>query len=324
MKPFKSFLKPKIEEYLQYRKALGYSGKTTISHLLIFDGYIREMHIDFDSLQPLFLLNFRENLKGEPAGVNGILSSVRGFFEFLLRQGRYKENPMKDVPYYREKAYIPFVFSSEQIDQLLLSIQQKIRKEKKTYFKDFTLFMAILCQARCGLRISEPLRALRTQYRNKEGTLYIEKTKFNKDRLIAIPKELLRQIDNYLALRNSLLLKDQNPYLFPGNEQNRLSYNQVNSVFKKAVKDIGLEQPKRIIANTTFGSPRTHSLRHSFAVNTLKAIKERGQSPQKALPILAAYMGHTKYRYTSLYLKVLNAELRQGFVDFNISHQEEI
>jgi hypothetical protein len=35
-------------------------------------------------------------------------------------------------------------------------------------------------------------------------------------------------------------------------------------------------------------------------------------------------MGHAKYRYTAVYLKVLDAEKRQALVDFAISHQEEL
>jgi hypothetical protein len=35
-------------------------------------------------------------------------------------------------------------------------------------------------------------------------------------------------------------------------------------------------------------------------------------------------MGHSKYRYTALYLKVLDAKRRQGFVDFAISRLEDV
>ena len=35
-------------------------------------------------------------------------------------------------------------------------------------------------------------------------------------------------------------------------------------------------------------------------------------------------MGHRKYRYTAVYLKVLDAEQRQGLVNFAISAQKEI
>ena len=40
--------------------------------------------------------------------------------------------------------------------------------------------------------------------------------------------------------------------------------------------------------------------------------------------MLATFMGHAKYRYTAVYLKVIDAEQRQGLVDFAIAHQEEL
>ncbi len=80
----------------------------------------------------------------------------------------------------------------------------------------------------------------------------------------------------------------------------------------------------RIIDNMRFGAPTPHSLRHSFAINTLKRIKDKGKSPQQALPILSVYMGHSKYRYTAVYLKLTDAEHRRHLVDFTISRQAEL
>jgi integrase/recombinase XerD len=73
-----------------------------------------------------------------------------------------------------------------------------------------------------------------------------------------------------------------------------------------------------------FASPTPHSLRHSFAVNTLKRIKERGDCPQHALPVLATYMGHHIYQYTAKYLKFIDAEQRQSLFDFARSKMENI
>jgi integrase len=87
-------------------------------------------------------------------------------------------------------------------------------------------------------------------------------------------------------------------------------------VFRKALKKIGLDQPRRLMGNVNFSQPTPHSLRHSFAVNTLIKIKERGESPQRALPVLAAYMGHSEYKYTSVYLRVADALSRKNLVDF--------
>jgi len=319
---FKSFMALQLEEYIAYRKFLGYTNKSLRSQLRSFDQYLVEKSADQASLEPRFFLELKKELKGEPRTVNGILSALRGFFQYLIRKGIYKENPLLDIPLCTENAYIPFVFSPDQIEQLLLAIQKKIRKNQRHFFKDLTAYAAIVLMARCGMRISEPLRLRLEHYRSREGTLYIEKTKFSKDRLIPVPKPAINEINNYLAVRNTFI-KDQNPYLLAEQNDKRLPNNRIYPVFHQAVKDIGIDQPRRIIANTTFGAPTCHSLRHSFAINTLKQIKDQGKSPQYALPILSVYMGHRKYQYTAVYLKVLDAKHRQGLVNFAISMQDK-
>ena len=94
--------------------------------------------------------------------------------------------------------------------------------------------------------------------------------------------------------------------------------------FKKAISIINIEQPRRIIGATNLSNPTRHSLRHSFAVNTLKRIKQQGKSPQNALPILAAYMGHSEYKYTTKYLRVLDAEHCRQMLDFSMLRSEDV
>ena len=324
MKPFESILAPQLEAYVAYRQSLGYTDKNLRSLLFSFDQYLKHNKADCYSLEPAFFLELRAKLKGQPRTVNGIVSAVRGFFQFLVRQGEYGKNPLQDIPAYPEGAYIPFVFSTEDTEQLLNAIQKNLRKTQQYFLKDLAVYLAVVLMARCALRISEPLRLLRTHYRHNEGTLYIEKTKFKKDRLIPVPKSVMAEIENYLSVRKTFIYNDQNQYLLAGQKQKAISRNLVYRLFHQSVKDIGLDQPRRIIADTIFGSPTAHSLRHSFAINTLKRIKALGKSPQDALPVLAAYMGHRKYRYTAVYLKVLDAEQRQGLVNFAISAQKEI
>ena len=96
----------------------------------------------------------------------------------------------------------------------------------------------------------------------------------------------------------------------------------MRSVFHQAVSDIGLEQPRQITGNLNISCPTPHSLRHSFAVNTLKSVKERRRSAQNALPVLATYMGHSEYKHTIKYLKFLDAYQRLGLVNF-VSRQPD-
>ena len=276
MNNFESFLAPQLNEYLAYRQSMGYSIKVSRSHLLIFDRYLRKTNAHWDCLHPFFFLEMRANLELESRGVNRILSAVRVFFQFLLRQNYVAENPLQDIPLLKENTIVPFVFSTEQTEQLLESICRKIRRKEKIFLTDLAIYMAVLLLARCGMRISEPLRLMRNHYCIDDGTLYIEKTKFKKQRLIPVPISAMKEIENYLSVRKSLMSHDQNPYLLAGKNQGPLTDEQLRYFFRKALKEIGLDQGRRIIGNVNFSQPTPHSLRHSFAVNTLMRIKERG------------------------------------------------
>jgi integrase len=97
----------------------------------------------------------------------------------------------------------------------------------------------------------------------------------------------------------------------------------VRLVFHRALSDIGLDQPRQVIGNLNISCPTPHSLRHSFAVNTLSSVKKRGGCAQNALPVLAVYMGHRDYQYTVKYLKVLDAYQRLGLVNFVRTHPHQ-
>ncbi len=316
MKNFESFMAQDLEQYVTYRQQLGYSMKSIQSRLSAFDRYLKQQNTHQDLMHPSFFLQLRANIAQNPSTVNGVLSELRSFFKFLVRRGIYARNPLQDVSPLPKTHFVPFVFSPEQIDQLLTAVCKRLRQTEYSYLKDMSQYMAILLMARCGLRISEPLRMMRHHYRQEEKTLYIEKTKFKKDRLVPVPMAAATEIENYLAVRDSLLRNDHNPYLLAGFNQKGLNQNALRWGFRQAVKDIGLNRAKQTVGNITFGAPVPHSLRHSFAVNTLKQIKDRGGSRQHALPVLATYMGHRKYQSTSAYLKVSDAKDITGLIEF--------
>ena len=70
MKPFESFLSPKLYEFLVYRQNLGYSLDTIRYHLLLFDRYVMEKNAGRHSFQPGFFLDMRTNIKLEKNSVN--------------------------------------------------------------------------------------------------------------------------------------------------------------------------------------------------------------------------------------------------------------
>jgi integrase/recombinase XerD len=324
MNKFESFLAQQLEQYVTYRHNLGYAMKASLSHLKTFDRYLKQKQAQQVLLQPSFFMGLQADLKIEPRSVNRIISSVRVFFNYLVRNGLYKQNPLKDIPYLPENDIMPYIFSPQQVNHLLSAVSNQIRKgSRRIYLKDLSGYMAMVLLARCGLRISEPLRLKLNHYRFDEKTIYIEKTKFKKDRLIPLPQSVAIELENYLAARRYLPAGSDNKYLLANSTGKGLTDNRVRTVFHRAVSDIGLKRPRQIIGNVNISSPTPHSLRHSFAIHTLSSVKKRGGSAQNALPVLAAYMGHSEYKHTIKYLKFIDAQQRLGLVNFINTHPDQ-
>lgn len=323
-KVFESFMASQLKQFAAYRKQLGYEPNGIRSVLLDFDRYLQKNAVDQSQLTPAFFLKLRASIHEDPNTVNRVLSGLRALFAFLVRQGLYTQNPLDDIPARGRRYFVPFIFTMPQTDQLLQAVCQNIRHRPRYFLFDVALYLSILLMARCGMRINEPLRLQLDNYRPDEGTVYIEKTKFRKERLIPLPVAVRKELDDYLKLRELFGGDDQNPYLLARKKHRSLHENQVRHVFNRAVDAIGIREQRQIIGDMTFGKPVPHSLRHSFAINTLTQIKARGQNPQHALPVLAAYMGHRKYQYTGAYLKVNHARDRSGLIEFAKSQLDVI
>lgn len=315
-----------MEQYLEYRESLGYSTKS-VNSLRLLDRYmVTEDVTSFKALAPLFFLKMRTDLVINRNTINRVIYALRGFFQYLVRIEFCQQNPLAGIPRFKENNIIPFIFSDQETEQLLKQAWRQVRREKQAFFlKDMSCCMALQLLARCGLRISEPLRLKVKDFRADERTIYIRMTKFRKDRLIPLPMDVANHLSDYLSLRNTLLLTDnQNPYLLVGNPAKGLHNQQVRNFFHQATRVIGLAQPKQVIGNTNISGTTPHSLRHSFAVNTLRRVKERGDSPQSALAVLAVYMGHKKYTYTIYYLKLIDADQRRNLVDFMTTYPSKL
>jgi site-specific recombinase XerD len=316
MSRFESFLAQQFEDYMTYRGQLGYDTDNLRWALKTVDRYLITQNASASDLTPALFLTLQANLHTQNKSINRVLSTTRKFFQYLLRKDYCQDNPLKDIPPLPEEHFIPFIFSQPQIDKLLAAVCRRLRKSSKHFVKDLGCYLAILLLARCGTRIYEPLRLQQHHFRADDNTLYIEKTKFKKDRLIPIPKTVATEITNYLAVRRNLWCADTNPYLLAASKQKSFYDEFIRRRFHQAVSDIGLKRPRQTIGNTNIGAPTPHSLRHSFAANTLKRIKAQGKSAQHALPVLAAYLGHSEYKHTTKYLKMLDAQHRQNLVNF--------
>ena len=316
MNRFESFLAQQFEDYMTYRHQLGYDTDNLRWALKTVDRYLISQNADASDLTPAFFLRLQADQCTQNKTINRLLSYTRGFFQYLVRKEYCQHNPLRDIPWLPEESFIPFIFSPSQINELIQATGKRLRIYSKDFVKDLGSYMVILLLARCGMRISEPLRLQREHFRADDKTLYIEKTKFKKDRLIPIPNSVVTEITNYLSVRRSFWCADTNSYLLAASKEKPFYGEFIRRRFHQAVSDIGLKCRRQTIGNTNIAAPTPHSLRHSFAVNTLKRVKKQGKSAQNALPVLAAYLGHSEYKHTVKYLKLLDAEHRHQLVNF--------
>ena len=157
MKPFKSFLSQELDAFIVYRKGLGYDTRTIRAMLSIFDRHVSDQPDPSAIWQPLFYLKLRNEIGLGPSSVNSLLYAARCFLDYMRRKQEIANNPIKDVPCLPRQAFIPFVFSPEQVDQLLDTVCRLIRKSPRYFIKDLSEYLVFVLLARCGMRINEPL-----------------------------------------------------------------------------------------------------------------------------------------------------------------------
>jgi integrase/recombinase XerD len=118
---------------------------------------------------------------------------------------------------------------------------------------------------------------------------------------------LRRWIDG--GLRDAVPHADESPYLFPTREGERISRESVRRIVRKAADKAGLNQD---IYTDTAGNTRTkvspHILRHSMAVNTLKAGTLNVRELQE-------FLGHHSLEMTETYLQIASDDATDAYKD---------
>ena len=89
-----------------------------------------------------------------------------------------------------------------------------------------------------------------------------------------------------------------NAPFFPGYHGKPITNNNLNANFRKFLFQAGISYGGR------GKGPRIYDFRHTFAVNCLKNLVQRGADMNTYYPILKTYMGHSFFKYTEYYLRL--------------------
>lgn len=180
------------------------------------------------------------------------LSSVRGFFKHLDRQGLAKNAAIGQVRAPKLPHAVPKPVGAREARELLAEAGADA-KEPWMAKRDAAVLTLIYG---CGLRIAEALDLNRGQA--PEGETMVVTGKGNKQRVVPVLPVVRAAINDYLAICPFVLGK--NDPLFVGARGGRLNPRQVQALMQKLRGLLGLPD-----------SATPHALRHSFATHLLGA-----------------------------------------------------
>jgi integrase len=144
-----------------------------------------------------------------------------------------------------------------------------------------------------GLRISEAL-ALRPGDMTRDG-LVIQKTKFQKSRLVPLHQTAEEGLSRYLVRRKRVFGCDG--HLFVSVRGRVLDRSGVYWTFVKLLKSTGLDP------GSEGRRPRIHDIRHTFAVRALTNCPEGRDNVGRHMLALSTYLGHANLSDTYWYLE---------------------
>jgi integrase len=143
--------------------------------------------------------------------------------------------------------------------------------------------------------------------------LFIQPSKFHKDRLIPIGIRAAANLQSLLELRQRLFgIPPVGPFFLVLPERGACSPSSASRYFQTAMRHLGIYRPQITYRNCTHGTPHVHELRRAFAVHRLMRWYHEQVDVDAKLPLLATYMGHARFEYTKTYLTLTRQLLAEA------------
>ncbi len=282
-------------EYLRFEKLL--LDNSVISYrrdLEKFRFYItNQKNIDFLKLSKEQVLDFLKYLykSQNEISVSRILSSVRGFYRFLIRHQVTTINPWSAVKNPRIPKKILDILDIEEI----VSFLECISTSTPTDLRDRAMFEVLYG---CGLRVSE-LTSLKIHNLDEEQGLLRFVGKGDRERITPIGETAMHFLNRYLAAGRGRLEKGKKTdSLFLNAMGLPLSRKGFWKIMKKYAEKSGIK--KNIYP---------HIFRHSFATHLL----QQGAD----LITVQKLLGHSSISTTEIYTSLSKEYLKDAYFRFH-------
>ena len=217
-----------------------------------------------------------------------VVSSLRGFYKFLVVDGHIKSSPAEDLDVPQKGAYLPRFLTQNEMEQLLSAPDVA----DETGLRDRAILEIMYA---CGLRATEVV-TLRLGDIDLEGGVLTTTGKGNKTRRVPVGTSAIEWIRSYLSIRRKIEHIDI-PILFVTTSGRPLTRQVIYSMIKTYAEKAGLQDV----------SP--HTLRHSFATHLVQNRADI-RSVQQML-------GHADISTTQIYTHMTDTHLRESYNRFH-------
>ena len=272
-----------LKEYLDYLRTIKhYSSATLASYQRDLQGFINYLnqqdiaditHANIHDIRAYIASCHRKGLA--ESSMQRLLSSLRGFYKYLIKNDRIGSNPAADVRAPKGVKKLPKVLDVDQVDRLLSGTQASPLE-----MRDHAM-MELMYSS--GLRLSELVNLNLYDVDLRAGQVKIL-GKGNKTRYLPIGQQAREALNAWLELRASIVVEGETA-VFVNHRGSRLS--------QRAVQKRMREQAQK----TALGvHVHPHMLRHSFASHLLESSGD--------LRSVQELLGHANISTTQVYTQL--------------------
>ncbi len=315
---FRSFLAEPMRDYLDYLDHLGFSTVMQAHNLKRIDSFLIASRIqDFKQLNTPLIVQFVHANRGRVKAHTLRLwrHTFHGLCRYLVRRGQLTENPVAGVPIPKGQPYRPYVFSPQELRLFFNFLKSEMQQaaDPQRHFRALSRYTFYHLLYACGLRVSEATALTSTSYSPERATLFIERSKFLKDRLIPISQKVCSNLDHLLAQRQKLFGVAPEGFLFLFLPERRPYHRGWASLyFRRVLRRLGIYRSEEFRRGCYYGTPHLHELRRAFAVHRLLKWYREDADVDAKLPLLATYMGHGFFGHTKTYLTLTQQLLAEA------------
>lgn len=223
-----------------------------------------------------------------------LISSVRGFYKFLMTDGHLDKSPAEDIDTPLKSFYLPRFLNQSEMESLLAA--PDISTE--TGIRDRSMIELMYA---CGLRVSEVVN-LQIRDIDIDSGILTTTGKGGKTRRVPVGSSAVEWVKSYLPKRRKHEnIEIQN--LFVNEKGDPLNRQVIYLMIKEYSGKCGLEGV----------SP--HTLRHSFATHLVQNRADI-RSVQEML-------GHSDISTTQIYTHITDTHLKKAYEDFHPRSKKE-